>query len=218
MCSRPALTTGYNGRGYGTVCPDPSPSPPPPSPSPPPAPPVAAADGGDGDEAVVLAEFTVAGDISDVPQEKIKSEIAKAANVATTAVTLSLVAASVKIFAAIAVPAGTTAAAISAGVTSTLGSTTAASTAFGVTVTSAATVSVTTPNGASSTIVAAKGAIAAAVGLTTGVLIAVIVGPIVAVLLLCILLCWCCKRRKRHKAGAPTASTAVKATQESTSV
>ena len=145
----------------------------------------------------MLAEFTVAGTIDSVPQDKIKSEIVKAADVETTDVTLSLVAGSVKIFAAISVPAGKTATAISSGITATLGSKSGASAAFGVTVESAAQVQTTTLSAASSAIVAAGGEalVGAAVGLATGILITVIVVPIVVVALL-VLLLYCCYCKK----------------------
>ena len=72
------------------------------------------------------------GDYSDTSD--LQGKIAAAAGVPKPAVTISVVAASVRITATIAVPASTTTAAVDTSLTSTLGNAAAASTALGITV------------------------------------------------------------------------------------
>lgn len=173
-----------------------------PSPAPSPPPPPVREGGADGEDAtVVLVTWTVAGDIASVPQAAIKSAIATAANVSTTDVTLTLVAASVKIFATIAIPSTTTAAAVSAGITTNLGSASQASSSFGVTVEVAAQASTTTQSAASAQVTTAQNNANSSDGLGTGALIGIIAGGVVGAVGLITAIVCCCGKGRRGSVG-----------------
>merc|ERR1711865_481961 len=108
----------------------PPPSPPPPSPSPPPSPtppppPVSVG--------TVVLELTAGGVISDYSDVSLQFNIAKAAKVDTSLVTIAIAAASVKITATIAVPPSTTVAAVEASLNAAFGTIARTSAGLGIT-------------------------------------------------------------------------------------
>lgn len=124
----------------------PPPSPPPPSPPslPPPSDVASDVNTSPNDAPAVLVTWTVAGDVSSVPQDAIKTAIATATGVPVANVALTLVAGSVVIYATITPAPGMTASTISSAISTNLGSVAQASTSFGVTVEVAAAATVTT--------------------------------------------------------------------------
>ena len=86
------------------------------------------------------------GDYSKSDRSGLKKKIAKAAGVDPSLVSIALTAGSVLITATIAVPASTTAAAVQASLSSTLGSAAAASEALGVTVEAVPTITTAPPS------------------------------------------------------------------------
>jgi len=112
----------------------------------------------------VLVTWTLAGDVSSVPQDAIKTAIANATAVSVANVALSLVAGSVIVYATITPAAGMTASSVSSAISANLGSAAQASAGFGVTVEVGAAVTVTTVGAAATTVTAAAAAAAGSEG------------------------------------------------------
>lgn len=114
---------------------------------------------------------------------------------------MTYLSASIKIIAVIAVPAGTSAAAVSAGVSSTLGTVAQVSSKFGVMAVSAPTIVATTQADATAEILTASAAsLVSAAGLAIGVLVGIIAGACVALIVLIVLIVYCCCFRRKNYA------------------